>query len=67
MVEAQLARTPTFAMMLMYLANSASFGEPALPDKYRKKKATKERLNDNWAEAKEVIRRGIENIESREG
>jgi hypothetical protein len=59
--------TPTFAMMLMYLANSTSFGKPALPDKYRKKKATKERLNDNWAEAKEVIRRGIENIESREG
>jgi hypothetical protein len=38
-----------------------------LPGKYRKKKATKERLNDNWSEAKEVIRRGIENIESREG
>jgi hypothetical protein len=49
------------------LGHSASFGEPVLPDKYRKKKTTKERLNNNWAEVKEVIRRGIENIESREG
>jgi hypothetical protein len=47
--------------------HSASFGEPALPDKYRKKKAIKERLNDNWAEVKEVIGRGIQHIESREG
>ena len=53
-------------MAALVLGHSASIGEPASPDKYRETKATEERLNDNWVEAKEVVRRRIENIESKE-
>jgi hypothetical protein len=40
--------------------------KPPCQNIYRKTKTTEEHLNDNWVEAKEANRRGIENIESKE-
>jgi hypothetical protein len=49
-----------------HLAAPQALREPPCQNIYRKTKTTEERLNDNWVEAKETNRRGIENIESKE-